>query len=221
MLNTLFPPVSEASLPITRWLTPQLLKTQRDGLFRYINAVEAKGPQALNPVIQQCAPEGQTTGWPAVHQALTKYLLLVNELIDECILVNEPDHFEAKSDGRGPKGRKVDSGVSFGSSGTDVSVAEGELTEKPLPQFPLPQTGPGKTGGSIPERFIREFKALGSLGKMRNMRKMKSTTTLGSRPGSGHSSAESSFFEINDSKRERLTREANFRKQSQSQISTH
>lgn len=218
MLNTLFPPETGSSPPPTPQLTPPLLNAQRDGFFRYINAVDAKGPKALDLLIHQDAPEGETTSWPEIHRTLMKYLVLVNELIDECVLVNEPDHLEVANRG---KSRKVDSGVSFGSTGTDVGVAEGQLTEKPLPQFPLPQTGHCKTSGSIPERFFREFKALGSLGKKRNMRKMKSTTTLGSRPGSGHSSAESSLFEINDSKRERLTREANFRKHSQAQIFTH
>lgn len=215
MLNTLYPPLSESSPTPTPQLTPRILNTHRDGFFRYINAVDQKGARALDPVIQQGAPKGEKTSWPVVYHALEKYLVLVNELIDECVLVNEPDHFdEAKTPGRG-KNRKVDSGVSFGSSTTDVSMGGGQMMEKPLPQFPLPQAGNGKPSSSILERFAREFKALGSNGKIRNMRKMKSTTALGSRPNSGHSSAESSFFEIDEGKRERLAREANSRKLSQ------
>lgn len=221
MLNTLYPPVSESSPTPTPQLTCRILNTHRDGFFRYINAVDAKGHRALDPVIEQGAPEGERTSWPVVHRALDKYLLLVNELIDECVLVNEPDHLEeVKTAGCG-KSRKVDSGVSFGSSGTQSSISEGQMEEKPLPQFPLPKTGNGKSGGSILERFAREVRALGPSAKARNLRKMRSTTTLGSRPDSGHSYAESSFFEIDESKRERLAREANFRKQSQSRISTH
>lgn len=217
MLNTLYPPLSESSPTPTLQLTPRILNTHRDGFFRYINAVEMKGARALDPVMKQGAPKGETTSWPVVYHALDKYLLLVNELIDECTLVTEPDHLdETKTPGRG-KSRKVDSGVSFGSSTTDVSMGEGQATEKPLPQFPLPQTNNGRSSNSILERFAREIKALGPSAKIRNMRKMKSTTTLGSRPGSGHSSAESSFFEIDEGKRERLAREANFRKQSSDQ----
>lgn len=217
MLNTLYPPLSESSPTPTPQLTPRILNTHRDGFIRYINTVEIKGPQALDPVMQQGAPKGEATSWPVVYRALDKYLLLVNELIDECILVNEPDHLEeAKNPGRG-KNRKVDSGVSFGSQNTDNSMDEGQVTEKPLPQFPLPQAGNGKSSSSILERFAREFKALGPNGKIRNLRKMKSTTALGSRPNSGHSSTESSFFEIDEGKRERLAREASSRKHLQNQ----
>jgi hypothetical protein len=45
---------------------------------------------------------------------------------------------------------------------------------------------------------------------------MKSTTALNSRPGSQQSSAESSFFEIDEQKRRRLLGEATSRKISQS-----
>lgn len=221
MLNTLYPPVSESSPTPTPQLTPRILNNHRDAFFRYINAVDAKGPQALRPVMSQGAPKGESTSWPVVHRTLEKYLLLANELIDECVLVNEPDHLEeAKTTGRG-KGRKVDSGVSFGSSRTETSVGEGQVEEKPLPQFPPPKTSNDKSGGSILERFAREVRLLGPSAKARNLRKMQSTNTLGSRPDSGHSSTESSFFEIDEGKRERLAREATFRKQSQSQISTH
>lgn len=213
MLNTLFPPLSETSPTPTPQLTPRILNTHRDGFFRYINAVDVKGLRALDPLIKQGAPPGETTSWPLVYHALEKYLVLVNEVLDECSLVTEPDTWEeAKTPGRG-KNRKVDSGVSFGSSAADVSMGEAQAAEKPLPQFPLPQAGNGKSSGSILERFAREFKALGPSGKVRNLRKMKSTATVGSRPASGHSSAESSFFEIDESKRERLAREASFRKQ--------
>lgn len=215
MLNTLFPPLSETSPTPTPQLTPRILNTHRDGFFRYINAFEMKGPRALEPLIKQGAPQGETTSWPLVYHALEKYLVLVNELIDECTLVTEPDTLEdAKTPGRG-KNRKIDSGVSFGSSTTDVSMGGAQATEKPLPQFPLPQAGNGKSSSSILERFAREFRALGPSGKIRNLRKMKSAATLGSRPASGHSSAESSFFEIDEGKRERLAREASFRKHSQ------
>lgn len=221
MLNTLYPPVSESSPTPTPQLTARILNTHRDGFFRYINAVDIKGPQALDPVIQQGAPEGETTSWPVVHEALEKYLVLVNELIDECILINEPAHLEEVSTPSHSKNRKVDSGVSFGSSSTDISVGEGLVVEKPLPQFPLPKNGNGKVGGSFLERFAREVRALGPNAKLRNLKKMKSTTSLDSRPDSQLSFADSSYFEINQDKRKRLINEAKFRKTSQSHVPTH
>ena len=61
MLNTLFPPVTEATVTPTAHLTTQILKSQRDGFFRYISAIETNGKQILDKVIAQGAPEGEST----------------------------------------------------------------------------------------------------------------------------------------------------------------
>lgn len=79
MLNTLFPPVTEATVTPTSQLTPQILKSQRDGFFRYISAFETNGRQILDKVITQGAPEGEANGWPLVREALDKYLRIANE----------------------------------------------------------------------------------------------------------------------------------------------
>jgi hypothetical protein len=219
MLNTLYPPTSESSPTPTPQLTARILNSHRDGYFQFINAVHAKGTGVLEPVIRQGAAEGDANNWPQICETLHKYLILVNDVIDECVLVNEPASLEeAKSPGRG-RGRKFDSGVSFGSS-TGTSIGEGTMTEKELPQFPAPKNINAKTGSSILERLAREVRALGANSKARNLRKMKSTTTLNARPGSQQSHAESSFFEIDDHKRKRLIFEANYRKNSQSQLFT-
>lgn len=214
MLNTLYPPVTDKTKTPTPHLTYQHLKTQRDGFFRYIGSVATHGKQALDPVIAQGAPEGESTSWPSLYDCLVRYVDYVNEIIDECLLVNEPSFL---SEGGSPyrnKGRKVDSGISFGSSETDTSIAEGEV-EKPLPYFPVPKGNPTKAGSFL-ERIAREVRSLGPNARAKNPRKMKSTTALNARPGSQHSYAESSFFEIDEQKRRRLIGEATSRKFSQS-----
>ncbi|KAJ5693065.1 hypothetical protein N7462_002488 [Penicillium macrosclerotiorum] len=217
MLNTLYPPVSPSSATPTPQLTYQILKMHRDAFFRVINNVEIRGTESLYAIIQQGAPEGKDNSWPLVHDTLENYLNLVNEVIDECVLVNEPSHLEEAGAPYRSKSRKVDSGCSFGSSGTEISVAEGVI-DKPLPQFPLPKDKESK--GSVLERLGREIRALGPAAKLRNLKKMKSTTTLVARPGSQQSSAPSSIFEITEEKRERLIRDAYSRKNSQSHVST-
>lgn len=218
LLNTLYPPVSPGSVTPTSQLTYHVLKMQRDAFFRMINKVSTRGTEPVYHMVHQ-GEGGQREGaWHAVFNALEKYLDLVNEMIDECVLVNEPAYFGGSISSYGSKTRKVDSGCSFGttgSTGTDMSIAEGVI-DKPLPQFPLPtdkDITPGK--GSVLERLSREIRSLGPAAKLRNLRKMKSTTAL-ARPGSQHSAANSSLFEVSEEKRDRLIRDAYSRKNSQS-----
>ncbi|KAJ5235325.1 uncharacterized protein N7469_004493 [Penicillium citrinum] len=217
MLNTLYPPVTDKTCSPTPHLTYQHLKTQRDGFFRYINAVAVHGKQALDPMLSQGAPEGESTSWPALRECLLRYVENVNELIDESMLVNEPSYVSVDGTPYRGKSRKVDSGISFGSA-ADASLSEGEA-EKPLPQFPLPKAEKAKAGSFL-ERIAREMRSLGPSARAKNLRKMKSTTALNSRPSSQHSSAESSFFEIDEQKRRRLIGEATSRKISQSKVSS-
>ncbi|KAJ5601334.1 hypothetical protein N7510_010868 [Penicillium lagena] len=222
MLNTLFPPITDSMPTPTSQLTHRILKSQRDGFFRYIIARETQGKDVLNPIICQGAPEGHLNSWPKVHDALDKYLYLANETIDECMLVTEPIHLEeGDAQNHSNKGRKVDSGISFGSTSSSGSGSgSSEDSEKPLPQFPtLHHGGQTKTGGSTLERLAREFRKFGDSAKSKNLKKMKSTSVLGSRPGSQLSYApsytESSVFETDGPKRHRLISEATFRKKSQ------
>ncbi|KKK15493.1 hypothetical protein P175DRAFT_0528690 [Aspergillus ochraceoroseus IBT 24754] len=220
MLNTLFPPVTEATVTPTSQLTPQILKSQRDGFFRYISAFETNGRQILDKVIAQGAPEGESTGWPLVRDALDKYLRTANEIIDECAMAHGQASFDEVIDSppRGHKGRKVDSGISFGSSdkipapSITSSTISDYITEKPLPPSPK-GTHTSKTGGSTLERLARELRKLGDSGKVKGLKKMKSSSTLGIRPETP-SVDEESFFEIDEQKRKRLIWEATTRKRS-------
>ncbi|KAL4872391.1 hypothetical protein BDV12DRAFT_142858 [Aspergillus spectabilis] len=212
MLNTLFPPVTEATVTPTPHLTPQILKSQRDGFFRYISAMETNGKQILNKVIAQGAPEGESTGWPLVRDALDKYLRTANEIIDECAMVISPASLDEGLDSttRGHKGRKADSGISFGSLGElrapsiTSNNSSDDISEKPLP--PSPRGTQTKMGGSTLERLARELRKLGDGGKAKGLRKMKSTNTLNDRAEtiSRAPNYEESFFELDEQKRKRL-----------------
>lgn len=211
MLNTLFPPTVASSPPPTKQLTPTTLLAQRDGFFRYIKKVDAEGPDCLAPLITQHAPEGHETSWPLVHDVLEKFLVLANEMIEETMLAKEPSDLNQNEIFHRNKGRKADSGISFGSA-ADQSVSnapEAEM-EKPLPHFPAPKNQ-GKAAGSALERLVTELRRLGP-SKSKNLKKMKSSSALHMRPGSQQSYAESSFFDIDDQKRRRLISEATSRK---------
>jgi hypothetical protein len=227
MLNTLFPPVTEATVTPTSKLTPRLLKSQRDGFFRYISAIDTNGKQILDRLITQGAQEGEANGWPMVRNALDKYLRIANEIIDECSMVNDPASVnEGKENysSKGHKGRKVDSGFSFGATEkqptpsirSDPSSEDG--FDKPLPPSP---SSKHKMGGSTLERLARELRKIGDAGKAKNLKKMRSASALSVRPENLPShSTEESFFEIDDQKRKRLIWEATSRKKSHSKQSS-
>lgn len=231
MLNTLFPPVTDGTCTPTSQLTPQILKSQRDGFFRYISAINNNNAKViLGKVISQGAPEGSDNGWPLVRDALDKYVRTANEVIDECATVSGPASFdnldsfdssESVEDNvstRGHKGRKVDSGISFGSSvvlpspSNDGSCKE-DILDKPLPPSPASNT-PSKSGGSKLERLAREIRKLSDSGKVKGLKKMRSTSALGVRPENipGKTVDHASFFEIDEQKRKRLIWEATSRR---------
>ncbi|XRM38195.1 hypothetical protein ABZX51_001626 [Aspergillus tubingensis] len=221
MLNTLFPPVTEATVSPTSHLTPQILKSQRDGFFRYIAAVEVNGPEVLTKVIAQGAPKGSDNGWPLIREALDKYLRAANEMIDECTTVSSPAGMDEgiESQPRAHKGRKVDSGISFDtgeklpSSPVECSKSMDDLLEKPLPPPPSPKGHNHKSGSTL-ERLAREIRKLGDAGKARNLKKMRSTSALGVRPDTtgGRSTEDNSLFEVDEQKRRRLLWEASNRR---------
>ncbi|KAJ5266750.1 hypothetical protein N7478_009558 [Penicillium angulare] len=206
MLNTLFPPVTDKTPTPTPQLTLRILKSHRDGFFRYINAVSTHGTGVLDSFISAGAPEGHSSTWPLLYESLEKYLNLAMEMIEECTYVNEPANLENAGPNRS-KTRKADSGISFGSSTTDTSGAD---SEKPLPHFPIPS--PTQTKATGLERLVGELRRIGFNNKSKNLKKMKSTTALNTRPSSQDSYAESSFFEIDEQKRRRLIGEATKRK---------
>ena len=82
MLNTLYPPVTTVSP--TKKLTPSILAKQRNGFFRYIQAVETRGPGVLETLEKQGALDGEENGWPEVRRTLEKYLRVANSTIAQC-----------------------------------------------------------------------------------------------------------------------------------------
>lgn len=223
MLNTLFPPVTDSTVTPTSQLTPQILKSQRDGFFRYISAVDTNGTGIIHKVMMQGAPEGEENGWPLVRDALDKYLRTTNGIIDECTLVRSPASFETtdESQPHSHKGRKVDSGISFGSSeklptpSVHSSNSSEYIVDKPLPPFPTKNL-PFKAGGSTLERLARELRKLGDAGKVKGLKKMRSTSALNARSDNlpTQSPTPEPFFEVDEMKRKRLIWEATSRKRS-------
>lgn len=221
MLNTLFPPVTETTKQLTPQLTPRILKSQRDGFFRYISAIDTNGKQILDKVMMQGAREGDENGWPLVRDALGKYLRLANDVIDECSTINGPESLEPQDEneyqGRSHKGRKVDSGISFGSSETTTSFYSGasstDILDKPLP--PSPTHSPViKHGGSALERLARELRKLGDTGKIKSLTKMRSSSALSVRSDNlpTNNSGEESCFDFDERKRKLSIWEAANRK---------
>jgi hypothetical protein len=213
MLNTLFPPVTTATVQPTSQLTPKILQSQRDGFWRYISAVETNGKHVLNKVIQQGAREGDETGWPLVRDALDKYLRLANAMIGECAEVNGRESLEDDSSYRTHKGRKVDSGISFSSAERpaliNTSYNMTAVLDKPLPPSP---TFSKKSSSSTLERIAKEFRKMGE-GKGKSLKKMRSTSALSDRHEYLNSSqSDASFFDADEFKRKRMIWEATNRR---------
>ncbi|KAK3078851.1 hypothetical protein LTS18_006467, partial [Coniosporium uncinatum] len=146
MLNTLYPPVASAQ-PNSK-LTPAMLTNQRDGFFKYIKAVEQRGPGVLGNLIKQNKQPGDETGWPEVERTLEKYLRLANSIITESQEVNSVDYFGYAEELEKRKGKKTDSGVSFSSaSSTRPSTGDSFSGSKKSPP-PTPSKG-----GSTLERI--------------------------------------------------------------------
>jgi hypothetical protein len=120
MLNTLYPPMLESQPMPTKKLTEEMLKTQREGFFKYIRTVEKRGTSVLENLVYLGRKEGEATGWSNVNRVLNQYLTLANSIISECHdITNIIDSFskpqEGYPDSHKRKGRKTDSGVSFDS----------------------------------------------------------------------------------------------------------
>jgi len=158
MLNTLYPPVASAQ-PTSR-LTPAMLTNQRDGFFKYIKAVEQRGPGVLGNLIKQNKQPGDETGWPEVARTLEKYLRLANSIITESQEVNSVDYFGDVGETEKRKGKKTDSGVSFSSASSTRPSTGDSLTESKKSTPPTPNKG-----GSTLERIAREFKKMRSKSK--------------------------------------------------------
>lgn len=160
MLNTLFPPTTPRQP--TAQLTPQLLKQQRDGTFKYIRGVETHGKQVVYQLMKTGAQQGDDTAWPLVRDALDKYLDAAQDIITSCEEVKGRDYLEEES--RKGHRRKPDSGISFGSSeqttASDDHSSRSSNVDKPLPPSPEPE--PRKPPVSKLEKITRELRRIRS-----------------------------------------------------------
>ncbi|ORY13280.1 hypothetical protein BCR34DRAFT_481376 [Clohesyomyces aquaticus] len=157
MLNTLLPPQSppDFARQLVPLLTPELLAEERSVFFQYIRQVRREGPSVLQPVMDLDKAPGEVNGWDAVQRGVDKYLRVAKNLIDDCMSSGTTEDFTPIEEAR--KGKKTDSGVSFGSDrrpSTGTSVAE-----KPLPASPS-EPNPTAKGMSRLERITREFKRM-------------------------------------------------------------
>ena len=199
MLNTLHPPsISQglqAALP-TAQLTPQILADQRKSFFRYVTAVEKKGTPVLSCLMKQHSRPGETSGWPSVRETLDNYLRMANTVIEECLEITTGNATSPTAASFGSvdtydsnKERRVDSGVSFGSSGSSKRNSDQSHGTRPSTSSSLSththsrKTSKDKQGlqnpaedesffsmkpvGSTLERIARELRKIKSRNNMR------------------------------------------------------
>lgn len=208
MLNTLYPPVTVRPAQFiqpTIQLTAQVLSTQRQGFFRYINGVEKTGNAILNKLMAENKREGELTGWPLIRDTLDEYLRQANDIIDDSYEVSgspTTTEFEHKMDEDAR--RKVDSGISFGSSNSsnrnsgqsDKSHATRPSTSSSMSAHSRKAskekaltgdddlTITGKAPGSTLERIARE------------LRRMKSSKNVREQPASRKASVTSETADV-------------------------
>jgi hypothetical protein len=200
MLSTLYPPTTLQSHPFVQpsvQLTAAILQTQRQGFFRYITAVERNGPGVLGRLMEEHRRQGEMTGWPSLRETLDSYLRMAISIIDESYEVSgntiSPTSAEfsfGDDDGR----RKVDSGISFGSTSssnrnsaqsdkshatrpsTSSSVsAHSRKTSREKQGLPADEdtTMTSKGSGSTLERIARELKRMKSRNSNRELNSRK------------------------------------------------
>lgn len=150
MLNTLLPPQPQTGgkLP-SALLNHQLLKQERESFFHYIQQVQKHGPSVLQPLT-----EGEKTNWPVVQKEVDKYLRVAKNIIDDCMATLGTEDFKPVEEAR--KGKKTDSGVSFGS---ELRPSTSSNPDKPLPESPS-DTQPASKSLSKLEKLTREFKRM-------------------------------------------------------------
>lgn len=190
MLNTLFPPVTPSAKHLTSQLTPGILKSQRDGFFRYISAMDSNGKHILDDIRGQGARAGDKDGWPLVYAALDNYLRLAKEMIDQCTAVSDvktlerdiyvqrqrrSDHHEARKSHSDVSFRSTDTAPSLTTSGASST----ETVDKAFPQSPTQQfSASSKPAGSALERLTRELRKLGDGSRLKGLAKVRSNSAI-------------------------------------------
>lgn len=217
MLNTLYPPSQLAGAQFkapTTQLTPAVLTQQRMGFLKYISAVEKRGTSVLSTMKSQHQRPGEETGWPKAREDLDNYLRSANAVIDECLDITgrssspRSAHFPDSPPEEEQK-RKVDSGISFGSSGyssnrsssqshatrpSTSSSASGHSRQASKEQdlrmhaADDDDTITVKHAGSALERIARELRKFGSRTNVREEFK--------ARPATAHGGADTSMEDV-------------------------
>ncbi|PGH18689.1 hypothetical protein AJ80_04437 [Polytolypa hystricis UAMH7299] len=236
MLNTLFPPHFTGPLPTTH-LNHELLRDIRMDYFGHICNVEEKGREVLYDVLTREKRKGDENAWPVAQDYIERYIRAANEIIDKCFEVNCRDSLEDQSKAWQPKGRKVDSGISFGSTdrpSTSSSAGSNSKASlnKPLPPSPGRKESSSKPGGSTLERIAKEIRKMrsradfsdaivakepkqqknrdsGGSGASRTLKKMKSAGFLHERHKNHSANSSTEGFDVDQFKRQRMIWEAN------------
>lgn len=156
MLNTVLPPMQHRAKLPSPLLNAETLKEERDGFFEYIRLVQRHGPAVLDPIRQLNKAQDDETGWPALQILVDKYTRAAKQMIDDCLNITGPETFDRFSD-ESRKGKKTDSGVSFGS---DRRPSVGSTMQDRHLQDSTANYAPAPKGLSKLERITREFKRM-------------------------------------------------------------
>lgn len=155
MLNTLLPPMHDLAKLPSPVLEIETLKEERDAFFDYIRLVQKSGPDVLKPIVTLNKGDDEESGWPAVQRIVDKYLRVAKNMIDDCLATTGPESFKSYTEER--KGKKTDSGVSFGS---ERRPSVGSTGQESYGEEPMPTYAPAPKGASKLERITREFKRM-------------------------------------------------------------
>lgn len=171
MLNTLYPPAGMTGQPPpTSRLTPAVLKAQRDGFFKYIQAVERSGSRILATLIQQGKAPADENGWAAVVRNLTMYLQVANSIISECAhvaTVGDVSPNKSHEPHSSRHTRKADSGISLGGvpslATSEDRPATRNAEKEPMSPVDMfrPKTPNGGRPGTALEKLARGLKTIG------------------------------------------------------------
>jgi len=153
MLNTLYPPPhpNAAKVP-TAVLSSHQLEAERTQFFDYIRRVERSGNGVLKSIKEHNKAPGDIDSWPSIAISVDKYLRVANNVIEDCVQNTGMESFTPTEEPGKRKGKKTDSGVSFGSErrpSTGATTKDKPLTEPKTPK-----------GRSTLEKLTREFKRM-------------------------------------------------------------
>lgn len=233
MLNTLYPPIGLSDQP-TSLLTREVLKSQRDGFFKYITSVEKAGPRILSTLMQQGKAPNDENGWKSVTRSLSMYLQVASSIITECSQISNVHDVSPRKNRDSSQTsssrhtRNADSGISFGSMTSDRRPStRGSNTEPTSPmEWNRPKTPNEARSGTTLEKIARGLRTIGRsrtdvteiivenstapesqpVERPTMLRKMRSLGSLGDRKGSMASLRQAADVPAFDAEKMRLER---------------